>query len=1273
MLGSAANDALSTIFPKIDAEMAKLFEDRNVLLTDGGIITFTGTQIQFTEDLRIAINQNIAGAAPYVASLGQATITLANNEMVWAIVNRTGATATLAQGLTMPAVNSTNQEVFLIAKRVDAGDGTQRVYWRTGMAQNAGQSNRLGASGSGSGGSGIGDDLGVLLFQASFRDPFEEGPTDVKSAVNTTSGFTDPATYNAAKAMYTVSYDASKTIAAGTTTTNINLSAVASFTVKIGDVVIANNQARRITAVASQQSFTTEAFTTAPTLASQVTVSQAIYTKDIYNFAVDGNALSAEFGATTFQEVMFDYEDTSASGDNIFDVNVAPVIGLSASHDGTSFTDVKIRPTLGTSTIQSFALPAAGTGLSVRFFAYKQSGSGTVNILGYRAFMQKQNSTGTAGGITNSAYAFTNSVGTPINCSVGVSGGKTTITLNWQYAVGVYAGTTASAIEVWLNGQKLPRFVDSTLTPDGSFTETTSSVITLDKDYSSLNLSVEVFQRTQIVDNSTINTTNISNLQQMQASAFQGFVNQNQLMNATSVAGTPVAGQFYSSIPNRAAMIDISQDLKVRMGTDRVHIQNIYQIQNEFGPNGEAVFAANGDIFGQVRVVGSASNVLNASAPRVSLNLAGDYIEIVFYGTGLNILTDFYAGAQDVRSSVDGGAEGVNLWTGGTGYSSALTARNYATNNIMQVASNLPLGVHTVKVRLAIATSGISIFGFEALTATSAIQLNPGISYVNGLKLVTTGTSTTPYNSSFETGTLGVRGGRVVVYQKADGTIGKAVTPVGSQLNYTSADHTNEEITRAIHFREFGAGRADDFSQQFSNANRAFTLDDGCTTLVCQNHVNTNFGLGDTLVLSSGSGDFWTLTFVGTGLDFINSRNAPTTLTYSVIVDGITTVSSVAIGGTGQNNVVKLVSGLPYGTHTVKLLATSGGQTLAVSKFLVYGPKKPAIPTNAIELADYNVVANFVGAANTASAESLNVSTGVIRKTNNREISYIGTWTVGSIATSYPSGMGVTTATNGDSWSYTFWGTGFEILASFGSTGNSHLIQVDGVNYTGTAIAKSSNGTSTWTPGTSTWLVSGPNGSRLQVTGLTLGVHTVRMQKASATDQLLMMGIDIITPIHVSKSNAFTDLQNTLSVGNQSISDNRKTTPLKDQTASQKPWSQATGITSGPTTTSTGLIPLADMSVAIKTTGGAMEIYYSCDFTNANLGNSVNVQAYVDGVSVGVLRAISVTTASNAFPTSDSFIVPVSAGVHKVDLYWSTSGGTATAILTRRTLKVREI
>lgn len=150
MVGSAANDTLDTIFPKIDAELAKLFEDRNVMLTDGGVLSFTGTQVQFTEDLNITLNQKISGAVPQVISLGSANRIFTNSgDMLVAAINRTAGTATLSiviSGSSLPAASSANQEVFLIAKRVDAGDGTKRLYFRDGTVLDAGQSFRLGSA-----------------------------------------------------------------------------------------------------------------------------------------------------------------------------------------------------------------------------------------------------------------------------------------------------------------------------------------------------------------------------------------------------------------------------------------------------------------------------------------------------------------------------------------------------------------------------------------------------------------------------------------------------------------------------------------------------------------------------------------------------------------------------------------------------------------------------------------------------------------------------------------------------------------------------------------------------------------------------------------------------------------------------------------------------------------------------------------------------------------------------------------------------------------------
>lgn len=149
MLGSAAGDTLDTIFPKINDELAKLFEDRNIMLADGGVITIpsAGTSITFTQALKLHVNSQVAGGTPTIIDLAATTRTLsANLKMVYAVINRTAGTAVVTDDASsLPAQTSANQEVVLIAKRIDSADGTKTVYFRDGTIIIAGQSARLGS------------------------------------------------------------------------------------------------------------------------------------------------------------------------------------------------------------------------------------------------------------------------------------------------------------------------------------------------------------------------------------------------------------------------------------------------------------------------------------------------------------------------------------------------------------------------------------------------------------------------------------------------------------------------------------------------------------------------------------------------------------------------------------------------------------------------------------------------------------------------------------------------------------------------------------------------------------------------------------------------------------------------------------------------------------------------------------------------------------------------------------------------------------------------
>lgn len=510
MAGSGVNAGVDTILIANDPLIQQLYQDRNITLVDGGTITFTGTQIQFTQNLDMVINQALgATAAAVTISLGSANVTLNNGDMWYAILNRSANTATTAiatAAVGLPGVSNANQNIILLAKRFDSADGTQMVYFRTGMSLTAGQSARLGASGGNGSGSGTGDDLDSLNFSVSFTDTFSDLSTSSLTSVDNSAGHTN-AVYSPLNKYYTLSYDASKTVTG--TGTSMTLSATPAYTVAVGDMLRVGTQARRITVVTSQTAYTIEAaFTTNPTGAAAC-VSQAVYTKDLNNFAVDGVAPSAIFTGS-INSFLLIYNDTTTG--TIYNYLDPALIAYTASADGTSYTSVGVRES--NPSIEAFAnsTPTAGSNLYFRFFSDALTGSGTYNLVGYKTFFQSQNAV-ESGGVLNQAYAFTNNVGTPYNCTVtGGNGTATSIGLTWNYPVGLNVGGPDGSLQVYLNGQKIPRFISSTLTPDASYLEVSGTAIQLDRDYSSQNLNIEVVQQVYVVDSSTQNTTNISAL-----------------------------------------------------------------------------------------------------------------------------------------------------------------------------------------------------------------------------------------------------------------------------------------------------------------------------------------------------------------------------------------------------------------------------------------------------------------------------------------------------------------------------------------------------------------------------------------------------------------------------------------------------------------------------------------------------------------------------------------------------------------------------------------
>jgi hypothetical protein len=768
----------------------------------------------------------------------------------------------------------------------------------------------------------------------------------------------------------------------------------------------------------------------------------------------------------------------------------------------------------------------------------------------------------------------------------------------------------------------------------------------------------------------------LSDMNPALAAVAQSYVNQSNTL--TAVTSSPGAGQFLSSIIGRAPIPDIANDLRASLGIDRVQTQQIQLIQNEQGPNGEPVYGVVNDDRGLIRFVGSWTSTIGPTGAYIASGV-DPYIELVFYGTGINHLNRALGTGAGASYSVDGGASSAipNF----TGFSLVLNARNYAVNVPIPVVHGLALGLHTIKI---ISTAAIEGYGFEILNANASglININPGTAYSKYGAYVNSAADSIAYN----TGVTGTKGGRIVRYMLGNDSFSQGFTPVDSSAAYgNSASHTNEEVARVYMPREFGAGRynatyvnQDDFSLMAGGRTAAFTLDDGTTTLVGAVSIGMSAVISanpDGLFHSSNT-SFFTFTFVGCGLDLLlydNQVGSNGATDYQYSIDGGALTNWFYTSGSTAVRVQKIVSGLSYGTHTFYVIrnAATGFAPWFVA-FKVYQPKKPVLPTGAVEICDYNVMATFDGATatGTTAAANMQIPQGSLTKMNTREFVYVGAGWTPLLQTALISGWQIYTANNSQPFQYTFFGTGISLHMQDNSGGTyDFTVTIDGsLNASGVARANASNLGGGSYRSTSTTIYCP---CRVEFTGLTLGTHTIVIT-TTAGAVLLVQALNIITPIHVHKSNLYGVLQNTLSVGSQGLTDSRQTSAV---TTIPKAWAQAVGITAVANTTSSTSSPVPDLSTTVKTSGGSLEIIfqmtYSCPTNGIN-----NVWAiYVDGLSVAMKAEQTNGTGNLNILIGHSIVVPVSAGYHKVDVHWATQAGGYTMYLgnAQRSMTVREL
>jgi hypothetical protein len=301
------------------------------------------------------------------------------------------------------------------------------------------------------------------------------------------------ATYDAGKKLYRLLCDKSITVNANTGTA-LTTTGTPSFTVAIGDIVYATNgpragQFRRISTVTDQNTFVLDSAFTGGNAANGNTlmISQAVWTKDLVNFG-DATELTRPrdfYANEDVNQVLVDYADSLASGDDVADFTAAARIVMSASNQGLQASGTT--PTSDTFTTSLLTRPAApatlvdypllvnsdNERLFLVFFCNPSNGSVTAgaNLLEYTANFY-QESAAINGGVLASAYGLSDNSTTTYNGTISTVSSLTRFDLNFDVSNLADPGGVGSQVKVTVNGQDVPKFISSGVNPSSQLSYT---------------------------------------------------------------------------------------------------------------------------------------------------------------------------------------------------------------------------------------------------------------------------------------------------------------------------------------------------------------------------------------------------------------------------------------------------------------------------------------------------------------------------------------------------------------------------------------------------------------------------------------------------------------------------------------------------------------------------------------------------------------------------------------------------------------------------------
>ena len=495
-------------------------EDRSSFFSSEEPVTWTGTELIFTKDIVYHIVNAKSGTATAhtIPKANSPLQLLTDGAKAWIVIDRTidEPALTFTTGATIPAQSTAAgaKDIIVFGHRIDAASAGYLHLPFHKQVLNPGQTVRLGASGSGEGSGGAGGELVDLRFRAQLVDSFTDlldgkTPTDISLSPLKTQ----KALHSIAKAYFRFSYDARWTVTGTGMSMTLSGAVVyqSPYVLSVGDVLIVGDEVRAITQVSPL--LIESAFSVDP-VAADCCVSQCIHTVDLNDFDNGGLGIAMNTQFTDdVSSILVGYEDSLADLVTIPALGTLAHVAFSASGDGADWSTKRIRPLDLSVQATELSVPTPGANLYIRFFANKVASYGQVNLLGFKAFWHKEYAE-QAGVYMNEAFANL-ADGHYQNCAHSVVAGKSRFTFTFDYSRGLNVGdVSGSALEVFINGQQIPRFeYGVNATDQAYFKEINGNTIELDIDYTVTGLQMMFKVPRPVIDSRTENTTRITALE----------------------------------------------------------------------------------------------------------------------------------------------------------------------------------------------------------------------------------------------------------------------------------------------------------------------------------------------------------------------------------------------------------------------------------------------------------------------------------------------------------------------------------------------------------------------------------------------------------------------------------------------------------------------------------------------------------------------------------------------------------------------------------------